>query len=400
MSRNSKCHCHECDLAISLPSLKTNEKALCPRCGFLLTAIHKNAVERIIALSITAIIFLIATLPFDFLAFKANGLENKFTLLQSFSFLFTKGHSSLVIIEIITIFAIPLFILSSLIYLLVCLKRQKLPFYARRIMNIMFSLLPWAMVEIFVVGVLVSLIKIMSMADVSVGASFIALILFALFMTIVILHIDKHQFYQLLEDVESRLNKKIKNKTSSKHTLSHDLANNKPDKELVNTRKSIQQTWALIITAVILYIPANLLPIMTTTVLGQDEPSTIFGGVVLLWHLGSYPIAIVIFIASVAVPLAKFIVLAWLNYSVQKSHNHLTAERIKFYRMAEFIGRWSMVDVFVVIILASLIQLGNTMSIYPGSATLAFSGSVVVTMFAAMTFEPKLIWQASPNHEK
>lgn len=400
MSKNSKVHCHECDLVVSLPLLKTNEKASCPRCGFLLTAIHKNAVERIIALSITAIIFLIATLPFDFLAFKANGLENKFTLIQSFSFLFSKGYSSLVIIEIFTIFAIPLLILSSLIYLLVCLKRQELPIHARKLMNLIFSLLPWAMVEIFVVGVLVSLIKIMSMADVSVGPSFIALILFALFMTIVILHIDKHQFYQLLDEIESHSNHEIQTKELTETRLNNDSINHKQNQDTLNSSKSIQQTWALIITAVILYIPANVLPIMTTTVLGQDEPSTIFGGVVLLWHLGSYPIAIVIFIASVAVPIAKFIVLAWLNYSVQKGHHTLTAERIKFYRIAEFIGRWSMVDVFVVIILASLIQLGNTMSIYPGSATLAFSGSVVITMFAAMTFEPKLIWQASPNHEK
>ena len=400
MSKSNKVHCHECDLEVSLPLLKTDEKASCPRCDFLLTAIHKNAVERIIALSITAIIFLIATLPFDFLSFKANGLENKFTLIQSFSFLFSKGYSSLVIIEIFTIFAIPLLILSSLIYLLVCLKRQKLPIHARKIMNMMFSLLPWAMVEIFVVGVLVSLIKIMSMADVSVGPSFIALILFALFMTLTILHIDKHQFYQLLNDIESRSEQEIQTEKSHKHAVDNNLPNNKLNEHAINPSKSIQQTWALIITAVILYIPANLLPIMTTTVLGQDEPSTIFGGVVLLWHLGSYPIAIVIFIASVAVPIAKFIVLAWLNYSVQKAHNNLTAERIKFYRIAEFIGRWSMVDVFVVIILASLIQLGNTMSIYPGSATLAFSGSVVITMLAAMTFEPKLIWQAPHNHEK
>tara|TARA_R110000787_G_scaffold240449_1_gene346704 strand:- start:112 stop:528 length:417 start_codon:yes stop_codon:yes gene_type:complete len=138
---------------------------------------------------------------------------------------------------------------------------------------------------------------------------------------------------------------------------------------------------------------------MTTQILGQEDPSTIIGGVILLWHLGSYPIAIIIFIASVIIPIAKILVLAWLNYSVQKQSDTLSLERIKWYRLAEFVGRWSMIDVFVVIILASLIQLGPTMSITPGIATLAFSGVVIVTMLAAMSFEPQLIWKNKKNYE-
>ena len=149
----------------------------------------------------------------------------------------------------------------------------------------------------------------------------------------------------------------------------------------------------------VLYIPANTLPIMTTRLFGQDDPSTIIGGVILLWSLGSYPIAIIIFVASVIVPVAKILVLAWLNYSVQKQSDSLSLERVKWYRLAEFVGRWSMIDVFVVIVLASLIQLGPTMSITPGAATLAFSGVVIVTMLAAMSFEPKLIWKNTNNYE-
>jgi paraquat-inducible protein A len=138
---------------------------------------------------------------------------------------------------------------------------------------------------------------------------------------------------------------------------------------------------------------------MTTRLFGQDDPSTIIGGVILLWGLGSYPIAIIIFIASVIVPVAKILVLAWLNYSVQKQSDSLSLERVKWYRLAEFVGRWSMIDVFVVIILASLIQLGPTMSITPGAATLAFSGLVIVTMLAAMSFEPQLIWNDRKKYE-
>ena len=138
---------------------------------------------------------------------------------------------------------------------------------------------------------------------------------------------------------------------------------------------------------------------MTTHFFGQNEASTIIGGVILLWKSGSYPIAAIVFIASVIIPVAKILVLAWLNYSVQKQSHRLSLQRVKWYRMAEFVGRWSMIDVFVVIILASLIQLGPTMSITPGAATLAFSGLVIVTMLAAMSFEPQLIWNDRKKYE-
>ncbi len=384
VSNDLQCSCHECGLHVNLPKLNIGEKALCPRCGFVLTTKHKNSTERILALSVSAIIFLIASIPFEFLSFSAQGLENKLTVTQSINFLFSNDYGILAVIQLLTIFIIPLLILSSLIYFLGFIKKEKLPPYGDKVLTLIFWLLPWAMVEIFLVGVLVSLVKILAMADISLGPSFISLSLFAVSMTAVVLHIDKHEFY-------SRFNQ-LKKQTSSEGSHLH-------KDEPINPSISIQKTWALLITAVIFYIPANTFPIMDTQVLGQEDPSTIFGGVLLLWHHGSYPIAIIIFIASIAVPVAKFITLAWLNYSVQKSHNSLHNERTKLYRAAEMVGRWSMIDVFVVIILASLIQLGNTISIYPGAATLAFSGSVVITMLAAMTFEPKLIWQDSHDRK-
>ncbi len=157
---------------------------------------------------------------------------------------------------------------------------------------------------------------------------------------------------------------------------------------------SLQLTWAWLITSVILYLPANILPIMYTTFLGQTTESTILGGVVQLWEHGSYPIALVIFIASVLVPIGKIVVLGWLCISVQRSHKTALKHKALLYRMTEFIGRWSMVDVFVVGILVALIQLGNIMTILPGSAALAFAAMVMTTMFAAITFDPRMIWLA------
>ena len=156
--------------------------------------------------------------------------------------------------------------------------------------------------------------------------------------------------------------------------------------------KSLQHTWAWLVTSVVLYLPANLLPITYTRFLGRDTESTILGGVVTLWEHGSYPIAAVIFVASVLVPLGKIIVLAWLCLSVQTHSAFALTHKTKLYRVTEFVGRWSMIDVFVVSILVALIQLGNVMRILPGIAALAFAAMVVTTMLAAIAFDPRLLW--------
>jgi paraquat-inducible protein A len=155
---------------------------------------------------------------------------------------------------------------------------------------------------------------------------------------------------------------------------------------------SLQRTVALIATAALLYIPANLLPIMTTAALGRAEDSTILGGVIVLIHHGDFPIAVVIFVASVLVPLSKLLALSWLCWSVARRQPTSHHERARLYGMTELVGKWSMVDVFVVSILVALIQLGGILVITPGTAAVAFGGVVIVTMIAAHSFDPRLIW--------
>lgn len=155
---------------------------------------------------------------------------------------------------------------------------------------------------------------------------------------------------------------------------------------------SIQRVLAYLFTACILYIPANVLPITITNQLGRELKSTIIGGVILLWEHGSYPVALVIFIASVMVPVAKMIALFYLCWSVAYKPGYRRKESTKLYRITEFVGRWSMIDVFVVCILVALIQLGGILTIQPGAAALAFAGVVIITMFAAHAFDPRLIW--------
>lgn len=167
--------------------------------------------------------------------------------------------------------------------------------------------------------------------------------------------------------------------------------------EVLHLRKpqSIQRAMALLITSCVLYVPANVLPITVTYQFGSDLKSTIIGGVILLWEHGSYPIAAVIFIASIMVPSAKIIALFWLCWSVHAKRMQRLQERTIMYRVTEFIGRWSMIDVFVVTILVALVQLGGIISFAPGAAALAFAGVVIFTMFSAMSFDPRLIWDAT-----
>ena len=156
--------------------------------------------------------------------------------------------------------------------------------------------------------------------------------------------------------------------------------------------KSIQQTWAWLLTSALLYLPANFLPITYTRFLGKETESTILGGVVTLWEHGSHPVAVVIFVASVLIPLGKMIIIAWLCLSVQLGSSFALTQKTKLYRVTEYVGRWSMIDVFVVGILVALIQLGNIMSIRPGVAAVAFAAMVVTTMLAALAFDPRLLW--------
>lgn len=156
--------------------------------------------------------------------------------------------------------------------------------------------------------------------------------------------------------------------------------------------ESIQQTWAWLLTSAMLYLPANFLPITYTLYFGKETESTILGGVVKFWEHGDRPIAIIIFTASVLVPLGKMVVLAWMCLSVQLGSSFALRQKTILYRITEYIGRWSMIDVFVVGILVALIQLGNIMTVRPGIAAVAFAGMVVTQMLAAASFDPRLLW--------
>ena len=159
--------------------------------------------------------------------------------------------------------------------------------------------------------------------------------------------------------------------------------------------QSLQRTWALVIAAALCYVPANAFPVMTVTSLGKPQSDTILSGVIYLLHHGMWPLALVVFVASVFVPLMKLVILVSLLVSVHRRSRWRPVERTRLYRITEAIGRWSMVDIYVVTILVALVKLGNlaTIEAQPGAGF--FGAVVVLTMLAAESFDPRLIWDAS-----
>jgi paraquat-inducible protein A len=167
--------------------------------------------------------------------------------------------------------------------------------------------------------------------------------------------------------------------------------------DAVHLRKtnSIRNTWALLLSAIAMYLPANVLPIMSVVSLGSTQSDTIMSGVIYFLKHGDWPLALVIFTASVLVPLLKMIALTYLLLSVQRRSPLRKNQRTRLYRITELVGRWSMVDVFVVALLAALVQVGNLATIEPAAGAVAFASVVILTMLAAMAFDPRLIWD---NH--
>ena len=158
---------------------------------------------------------------------------------------------------------------------------------------------------------------------------------------------------------------------------------------------SLTRSWAYLIAAYALYLPANLLPIMVTRSLFEVQRDTIMSGVVYLWTSGSWGIASVVFTASIAVPLLKMLSLTFLLVDVQWGGLSDPMPRIKLYRILEFIGRWSMLDVFVDTFVVALVQLSPLMSVSPGPGVPYFMAVVILTMLAARSFDPRLVWDAA-----
>ena len=183
-------------------------------------------------------------------------------------------------------------------------------------------------------------------------------------------------------------------------TRTHDLACPRCGAQLHRRKSaSISRTWALLIAAFIFYLPANLLPIMRTVSLGDVDDNTILSGVVELWVKGSPDLAVIVFTASIVVPMLKFLVRGMLLISARRGSGWAQRQRAKLYRLVEFIGYWSMLDVFVVALLTALVRFGVLSQVEPLPGVIYFGLTVVATMLASMSFDPRLIWDNRDNDD-
>ncbi len=167
---------------------------------------------------------------------------------------------------------------------------------------------------------------------------------------------------------------------------------------VVHRRKpnSLSRTWALLVAASICYVPANVYPIMAVTSFGKTQADTILSGVIYLFVHGMWPLALIVFVASVVVPVLKLIGLTALVISVQRKSQWRPRERARLYRIVEVVGRWSMVDVYVVTILVALVHLGSLASVEAEIGSFFFGAVVVLTLLASQSFDPRLIWDPIP----
>lgn len=404
--------CRQCDMLVALPHLEHRHKAECPRCGTTLTTVWDEPRTRPTAYAIVALFMLVLANLFPFIYMKVAGVNSEIELLEIPRVLFTEDYASLGTFFMLFVQLVPAFCLVTVLLLV---NRVKMPVSVKSYLaRILFQLKSWGMAEIFLAGVLVSFVKLMAYGDIGIGSSFIPWCLFCILQLRTFQCVDRRWLWDDIAPMPVLKTEPQPGVTGIRQGLrscacctailpaDEHVCPRCHSKGYVRRKNSLQWTMALLVTSIILYLPANILPIMITDLLGDKMPSTILAGVILLWSEGSYPVAMVIFIASIMVPTLKMIAIAWLCWDA-KGHGRRDSERMHLiYEVVEFVGRWSMIDVFVIAVLSALVRMGGLMNIYPAMGALMFALVVIMTMFSAMTFDPRLSWDRDPesSHEE
>lgn len=402
--------CPDCDRVVALPPLRPRERADCPRCGHVLVRRHRLPVQRGLAYAVTALIFLSMAMVLPFIGFEVRGIGNAITLTDTGSALARYGEPVVAAAVLLGIVILPLLYLAGFVILHGRMLYARGSHWDELLARAVSHIGPWIMADVFLVALFVSLTKIAGMAALDVGPAFWAYCAFVVALVKTQLALDTDWlWYRLAGEPTAPPGIRLgANAREQDMTGCHvcglinrvDAAGRGRCRrcgDRVHTRApySLQNTLALLLVAGLLYIPANSLPITHTTRFGAEQASTIIGGVVGFMQAGDIPIAIVIFAASVLIPIGKMLALAWLCWWARRPDRGNPLVGARMFRLIDFIGRWSMVDVFVVAILVALVRAESLMSITPGPAALAFAGMVIVSMIAAMRFDTRLLWETS-----
>ena len=394
--------CHECDNLHHYELIPDGAKANCLHCGNLLYRNVPDSLHRSLALYITALILFVIANTFPFLSLELGGRVVENILFSSGWAMYEMGMGELGVLIFLTSIFFPLIVIVGMIYLLLPACFGKVAPHMGLVYRIVNVLLPWSLVGVFMLGVLIGIVKLQDLANVIFGPAVVALSLLLLVYTAARASFNPHELWSLTEHESPDLRSdEAKNKTIlnchtcgflSVETGEHQYCDRCNTSLHHRIKNSVETTWALIFTAVILLIPANIYPVMTVIRFGQGEPNTILSGVVHLIAAGMYGLALIVFVASIVVPFMKLMTLSFLLISVQKKSLWRPRDRTLLYRITEVVGAWSMVDIFLVGLLSALVSLGTLSTIRPGIGAIFFAAAVVVTMFAAQSFDSRLIW--------
>tara|TARA_B100000614_G_scaffold257991_1_gene279308 strand:- start:104 stop:1273 length:1170 start_codon:yes stop_codon:yes gene_type:complete len=381
--------------------------------------------DRALALNLAALVLLVLSNSFPFLTLKFQGAMVENLFISGVIRLYQMGMGEISLLVLLTSLVFPLVNILGMIYVLLPLKLGFRPWFLAHVFGLADALRSWSLISVFMLGVLVSMVKLLELADIIPGVSLAAFVALMLVMAAAHASLDPEAVWQRMEKKheksgredeprhpkalpEDSVNPGAEWPTAAQlglvscHTCGKLLEDSGHHGQRctrcgsgMHSRKraSLQQTWALLVSAVVMFIPANLYPAMTMHQLGQKGvSSTILGGVIYLIEQGSSGLALIIFFASIMVPALKLIILSGLLISVQQGWKWRPKDRTFLFRVTEVIGAWSMVDVYVVAVLVGLVNLGLLADVRAEIGMSFFGAVVVMTMLAAMRFDPRLIW--------
>jgi len=406
--------CHECDFLHTTHPLPENGKALCTRCGALLYQNIPNSIDKMLAWNLAAFMFLIMANAFPFISLKLSGNVEENVFVSGALALYKLGMAELGLLVFLTSVFFPFITIAGMLYILIPLKFGKRVAGIGSVYRLVKALWPWSLLGVFMLGVLISIVKLLDLATIIPGISLYCFAALLLTSTAANSNFD----FSVIWPNKNNFKGKRAGATAAErgllncHTCGLLVQESESTEHAhhycprcetsLHSRKtnSVTRCWALIFAATILLIPANVYPVMTVVRFGQGDPDTILSGVKHLIEGGMWPLALIVFFASVVVPVTKLIVLSLLLITVQKKSDWRPRDRTFLYRVTEIVGAWSMVDIFLVGILAALVNLDSLATIRPGIGAIFFAAVVVITIFAAHSFDPRLIWDNAEERGK
>jgi paraquat-inducible protein A len=419
--------CPDCELQQSVPPLLPGASARCARCKVTVARNPVDPIGRPLALSVAAaVVFLIANTS-PLMSLSAAGREASTTILGGAQEMWTRGSEITAVMVAFCAVVAPGAFIAFMLAVLLGAKRTPAPRWVGRLLRMATLVQPWSMSEVMLLGILVALIKIAHLALVIPGIGLFAVGLLVVLLAVTASIFEPRAIWSRVVWADGTLPPALRPGRAGQGDRAADHAwvsarpglascttcgllsrPAGPDQlggcprcgAALTTRRhfSAQTTWALVIAAAILFVPANAFPVLVTTTLGSTESSTILEGVVFLYQDGSWVLALIVLVASVVVPLGKLVALAYLMVTVQQGSIKSNHDRTRLYRLVELVGRWSMLDVFVVAFITALVQLDPLMSVAPGIGVMYFMAVVVLTMVAAHSFDPRLIWNPVVTH--